>query len=437
MLLGLWALLALPGDRPLGGGRAEACAFLRTPDAYEGDRQRARFLEALDAAGQNALFPGDEFFGVPPLQVGARGARQPGPATIPPVLLKAIAWEESGLTMASRSVPFDAPGPALVSFDCGHGIMQVTTGMTVPLGQNNLPTSRQVSVATHYVHNIARGAAILAEKWNLAPAQRPIAGGDTGANPALIENWYFAVWGYNGFTGPASNRSNHPSDPTFGGWPRTAYRCDSTQSRTRYPYQELIFGCAARPPAGSTGTPLWTAVPVTLPNLQQPAFFQPLSLSRFSYPYAGMDIPTPQPAHLSPPTAISPTFRTRALGAPVMSVGATEAILRPDVPGGASQQVEVRNTGTGILSWAAEPSANWIVIDPPAGVALGNDLPCASTGCSRAGRFTITVNPVLLPQSNASGTVRITSPNGGAERTIRVVVDTEFEVGAPGTSRAH
>ena len=419
-----------------GPQRAEACAFLRTPDTYEGDRLRTRYLEAMDAAGANALFPGDPYFGLPLIDIGLRGARQPGVATVPPVLLKSIAWVESGLTMASRSVPFDSPGPALVSFDCGYGLMQVTTGMTVPLGVDNLPTARQIGVATHYANNIARGAAILAEKWNLAPAQRPIAGTNTNSDPTLVENWYFAVWGYNGFTGPASNQSNHPSDPAFGGWPRTAYRCDGTQSRNRYPYQELVLGCSTRPPTGASGAPLWTAVAVTLPNLQQPQFFNPLSLANFVFPYAQMDIPTPQPAHFNTAQPPGPTFRTRAFGAPSMRVTVTEAILQPEIPGGATQTVQVHNPGTGILSWSAEPSERWIVIDPPAGVALGNDLPCASSGCQRAGSFTISVNPVLLPQANATGTVRVTSPNGGGTHVIRVVVDADFEIGAPGTSRA-
>ena len=44
---------------------------------------------------------------------------------------------------------------------------------------------------------------------------RPIAGTDTNSNPAILENWYFTIWGYNGFTGPGANISNHPLDPVF------------------------------------------------------------------------------------------------------------------------------------------------------------------------------------------------------------------------------
>ena len=40
------------------------------------------------------------------------------------------------------------------------------------------------------------------------------------------------------------------------------------------------------------------------------------------------------------------------------------------------------------------------MVDPPAGVSLGADLPCnASAGCSQTTAITISVNPVLLPQA--------------------------------------
>src|SRR6185295_5682639 len=167
-------------------------------------------------------------------------------------------------------------GEALISFDCGHGVMQVTTGMTIPLGTDGRPTTRQVLVATHYLYNIARGAFILADKWNAAPEARPIAGTDTNSNPLLVENWYFAVWSYNGFTGPGSSRSNHPADPTFA-FPRPAFTCDGSQSRARYPYQELVWGCMANPPQRS-GAPIWQPVAATLPDLTKPEFFNALAV---------------------------------------------------------------------------------------------------------------------------------------------------------------
>ena len=100
--------------------------------------------------------------------------------------------------------------------------------MTTPLGEGDYEgyaSPEQLLVATNYVYNIARGAVILAVKWNAAPENRPIAGTDTNSDPALVENWYFAVWSYNGFTGPGAKRSNHPMDPIYGGWPRVPYSC--------------------------------------------------------------------------------------------------------------------------------------------------------------------------------------------------------------------
>jgi len=430
VLFALGAPLLPAGE--LGTPQAAACAFLRRPHAYEADRGRSVYLATLDAASVNALFPGDPFFGLPAMSVGPRGTRTAGEARVPATLLKAIAWVESDLTMASRSVPFESGGAALVSFDCGHGIMQVTSGMTTPMGDANQPSASQTGVATHYAYNIARGAAILAEKWNQAPDLRPIAGIDTGSDPNIIENWYFAVWGYNGFTGPGANRSNHPMDPQLGAWPREQFRCNGSQSRNRYPYQELVWGCAANPPQG-----LWAPVPASLPNLSMPQWFEPLALANFKFPYAAMDIPTPQPSHFDALPQVASDFRGRILGAPALSVN--EDVVRVSLDGvaqGATARVRIANAGTGILSWSATPGENWIVADPPAGVALGPEVSCSGV-CTRDGELTITVNPTLLTGSSASGSLVIASPNSAVTRTIRVEVNADFEVGAPGTSRAY
>ncbi len=432
LALGLWS-------SPRGAEPARACAFLRTPQTYEADRARASYLDVIDAAAVNALFPNNPFFGLPTIEVGTRSNRSDSALRQVPVeVLRAVAWVESGITMASRSVSFEALGDALISFDCGHGVMQVTTGMTLPLGADRRPSETQVSVATHYVYNIARGAAILADKWNRAPQSRPIVGTDTGSSPQLIENWYYAVWSYNGFTGPGAIGSNHPADPVFGGWPRERYRCDGTQSRNRYPYQELIWGCMARPPAPN-GARLWSPVDATLPNLSQVSYFEALSIANFRFPFAGMDMPTPQPAHQTEPPSVRGGFRSAVLASPRLSVNAPPIEIRTE---GTFEEtratVHIRNSGTGILSWSATSSDGWIVVDPPAGVALGSDIACTGRGCSREAEITITVNPTLLPGSTARGTLLISTPNGeGRDVEVRIDVDADFEVGAPGTSRAY
>src|SRR5512143_184121 len=109
------------------------------------------------------------------MEQGTRASRSTAPQIyVPPTLLKAIAWIESDMAMGSSALPFGAIGPALVSFDCGYGIAQVTSGMTVPIGDNGQPADQQALVATHFAYNIGRGAAILIDKWNAAPGDRPI-----------------------------------------------------------------------------------------------------------------------------------------------------------------------------------------------------------------------------------------------------------------------
>ena len=289
------AATPVPDIEAVRGG----CAFREAPTTYEGPQDRSLYTDATDLAAFNMLLPGDTYFGLPPLETGLRDSRTTSAsAGIPPVLLKAIAWIESAFTQASQQVPFEAIGPALVSFDCGYGIMQVTSGMTTPQGERGYPSPEQALVATHFAYDIARGVLILADKWNSAPEDRPIAGIDTGGDPALIENWYFAVWSYNGFTGPGANRSNHPMDPIYGAWPRVPYSCGPSSdglghNRGNYPFQELIFGCASHPPQVN-GVNLWTPQPVDLPDLNDARWREPLKLGNFVYPYAGMDIPTPR-----------------------------------------------------------------------------------------------------------------------------------------------
>ncbi len=421
---------------PPAADRANACAFdpLR-PFAYEADQTRVAYRLAFDAVSTNALFAGDPFFSLPPIERGTRNSRADADPFIPADLLKAISWVESDMTMAQRAVPFDSIGEALVSFDCGHGLTQVTTGMTVPLGAGNLPSDRQVLIATHYAYNVARGAQILAEKWNTAPEQRPVVGTDTNSDPALIENWYYAVWGYNGFTGPGANRSNHPLDPTLP-WPRPAFQCDGSQSRDRYPYQELVWGCLARP-ATRNNTAMWTAIPATLPDQTDPAVFSAMGLANWSFPYSRMDIPTPQPAHVATAPALPADFRSTLLGAPLLRDATQSVSIRLNDPASNGRAtVTITNAGTGVLSWVAQPSANFLTLTPPGGVALGAGAGCTSGGCPH-GTLTIEVNPTLLPASSASATITVRSPNGGSgvvRITVNVVAD--FEVGAPGTSRA-
>ena len=111
---------------------------------------------------------------------------------IPPVILKAIAYTESGLRQ------FDGGRP-LVSFDgVSYGIMQVTPGVHTSYDLYRLKYDIR--------YNIEAGASILLSKWDYAfktyPAIPTIGDGD----PGILENWYFAIWAYNGWS-----QSNNPN----------------------------------------------------------------------------------------------------------------------------------------------------------------------------------------------------------------------------------
>ena len=448
-------------------------------------------MQAMELAGFDMLFPKDRFFSQPSIAVGARESRVSSPDVyVPPTLLKAISWIESSSSQGAADLPFGAIGPALVSFDCGYGISQVTSGMTVPLGESNQPTDEQALVATHFAYNIGRGAAILIDKWNSAPDARPIAGVDTNSDPHIVENWYFAVWSYNGFTGPGANRSNHPMDPVYGSWPRTPYSCGPQNDglghdRSRYPYQELVYGCAAHPPmvrsadvaatshvtpvaspasgsspaAGSTPAqpgsrptpavkplapstnaltlPLWQPMEATLPDLNNPYWRAPLDLQNFQYPYNKMDIPTPKPQHADPTARPNNLLRALVLGAPVLTVD--RSIVLVNVRPGQSAtpaDVMISNIGTGLIPWRVSSNKSWIKVSNQAGVAVGSDLPCKPNApCVRTATLKISVDPSKVLGSDAAVVhIQGLGPNGTAT-DVAVFVRINVAVGVPGTTR--
>lgn len=413
------------------GPRAEACAFGTAPDAYEAMRDRRAYLAGIEFAAENKLFPGNSYFGTDRIEIGTRTNRRIADAPyIPPSILKANGWIESSLTQAASSVPFGAVGPALVSFDCGHGIMQITTGMTQ--GTDGGRASReQTLVATHYLYNIARGAVILADKWNGAPDYRPISGTDTDSDPRIVENWYFAIWSYNGFTGPGANRSNHPMTPSYAAWPRTGFSCGPANdgfghSYGNYPYQEIVYGCMERPPSVD-GERVWDAQSVTLPNLNDNRWAGPLSLSNWS-PCAGdsdcgaMDMISPQPTHYDDTPSMPAGGAAYLLGNPQLRVS------RTTVPEG-STQVTISNAGSGILSWRTNPGKSWIAVNKVAGVAIGDSVPCSGGApCERSPTITITTG-----QAQGAGWVDVESLTTG--ETQRIYIETSrYDVNCDGAS---
>lgn len=167
------------------------------------------------------------------------------PARFPCELLKGIAMQESGWRQfCVPTTPSDqvgGPSRTIISFDCGYGIGQVTSGMHN--GEN--PDFDRNLVAGDPTYNLATGTRILASKW--------IATECVGDNqPAIIEHWYAAAWAYNGLA-----YVNNPNNPNYnanrGVW--------NPQNGGAAPYQEKVFGWIEYPPFAD-----WEPTALAYPN---------------------------------------------------------------------------------------------------------------------------------------------------------------------------
>ncbi len=111
---------------------------------------------------------------------------------IPPTILKAIAYTESNYRQFKDGEP-------LLSFDgVSWGIMQVTPKFYPDLDIQKLKYDIR--------YNIEAGANILLGKWGYAFARNPLIPIIGNADPRVLENWYFAIWAYNGLS-----ESNNPN----------------------------------------------------------------------------------------------------------------------------------------------------------------------------------------------------------------------------------
>jgi hypothetical protein len=180
------------------------------------------------------------------------GCGTPMPATnvharFPCEVLKAIAMQESSWRQfCVPTTPADEVGGAsrtIISFDCGYGIGQVTSGMHV----GETPAFDRARVASDPAYNLATGTLILADKWRATPCV-----GDNRVD--IIEDWYTSIWAYNGLS-----TSNSPNNPNFSST-RGVWNPSVGGSA---PYQEKVFGWMEHPPAGG----YWTAVAPAYPKL--------------------------------------------------------------------------------------------------------------------------------------------------------------------------
>ena len=392
-------------------------------DSYEaltsgGNSWRSLYSRSMELAAHNQLVPDVPSFALDHAEVGSRsdGSANIDRAYIPPVLLKAIGWVESGWIQACPSVPYGTVGPVLVSHDYGYGIMQITTGMQNLTG---VPTLDQVMIAGHYGFNIARGAQILMDKWNAAPEQRPVVGQRAQDR---VESWYYALWDYNGFA-----FINHPLNPIFDPL-RAPYRCDGTQNRGAYPYQELVFGCMKNPPV-IFDVPLWDPVSATLPDLTNPAFTGPMSIANWEacavhFACAPMDIPIPTPTHIdvTEPAA----SRAEVIGAPEISVLTEFEFFLTKGEVSNPRLVNVVNTGTGPLVWKLVRSDTWIKLSRANGVALGTDVGPLPSG------FTFHVDTSEMEAGVHVGEIRIRSRMPNETKVIKVEVVVNIYTFIPG-----
>ncbi|MET8152353.1 hypothetical protein ACIBSW_36455 [Actinoplanes sp. NPDC049668] len=205
---------------------------------------------------------------------------------VPPQILLGIIAQESNMWQAARyALPGVTANPLVGNFygrdiynsdegddwdidwaksDCGYGLTQVTDGMRLAGKEktdadgNKVETSLdydiQRAVALDFAANVAAGARILQDKWN----QTYNAGLRVhDANPAHLENWFFALWAYNSGMYPkkADNEPwgvgwlNNPINPRFDPQRKAflEYTYDDTRNPQRWPYPEKILGWAGHP----------------------------------------------------------------------------------------------------------------------------------------------------------------------------------------------
>ena len=209
---------------------------------------------------------------------------------LPQVTLRGIAWQESAwLQFLSEAAPFDGVNACtIVSFDCGYGLMQVTSCMGGGCGW--LEPDR---AAAELPYNLGAGTNILIQKWNSVP----YIGDNDPTDPAL---WYYAVLAYNGYSVLNDPNNLDRFDPL-----RPPFREGS--GSYRYPYQERVYGWMAHPPHVS-GTALWRPtgippVPRGIFGLRSPDSWTPPSETSRPVTYLLHDVRWPD--------ALSPTLTVR------------------------------------------------------------------------------------------------------------------------------
>ena len=209
---------------------------------------------------------------------------------IPPQILQAIAYTESNLRQFHNGEP-------LLSFDgLSWGIMQVTPRSDDPEYLEKLKYDIEF--------NIQEGASILLEKWGYAFSSSPVIPKIGTGDPRIFENWYFAIWAYNGW-----HQSNNPNmiPYDFGSWVKTQA------------YQDKVLDFAL----SQFGQQI-TAVP-------------PEQLPETGCPLPSTSFPTPVPFHHA-------DYRVHHSGEILINVAGSGLVLRND----SWQRIATLSPGTGM-----------------------------------------------------------------------------------------
>ncbi len=237
------------GNPPPASPAASACAPVpqgcpvERAYGYQPPRLQmgATFLQAAqNRLGSAAPVYEGIFTGRPPVRQPVSPQRP-----LPHLTLRGIAWQESvWLQYLSDGPPYEGVNACtLVSFDCGYGLMQVTSCMAGGCGWLEPPRA-----AAELPYNLGAGVNILIQKWNSVPY--------LGANdPTHPAEWYYAVLAYNGWSSLNDPNNRDRFDPR-----RPPFR--ETAAAYRYPYQEKVYGWMAHPPHVG-GQALWreTGIP--------------------------------------------------------------------------------------------------------------------------------------------------------------------------------
>jgi len=224
-------------------------------------------------SGMPAPWQPQIMFGLHPLANGG---------TVPAQVLLGVLAQESNTMQASphnvdgvtgnfNQGGFYGNGSSWSTVDCGYGVGQVTTGMSVADGMTSYTPNQQRAIATDYASNIAASLNALIDKWNqLQTAGITANSGDS----QYIENWYLAAWAYNTGVQPSAANgntrgctpsptcddgnghwglgwSNNPANPSYPA-DRALFNAGipfDTKHPNLWPYQEKVIGWAKTPVA--------------------------------------------------------------------------------------------------------------------------------------------------------------------------------------------